>query len=155
MKDLLWPSKCDVNIYNVQLNGAKKPSVIIHTLRWMVMKGLSPGSNHFGWSWEFFCNHPNTETSTETDADHKRFLNSRICFVKYNFLIEKKILYLKCNIQDTRRFTKKLGEGNVHGWSDVAIPRTGRVPWLLHMRARGKRRNCVTVQRQCSFSVLP
>ena len=73
MKDLLSPSKCHVNIYNIHLDGGKKTSVTIQTLRWMVMKGLSPGPSHFGWAWKFFHNHPNTEASTETDADHKCF----------------------------------------------------------------------------------
>ena len=73
VKDLLSPSKCHVNIYNIRLDGGKKTSVTIQTLRWRVMKGLSPGTNRFAWSWKFFRNHPNTETSTETDADHKCF----------------------------------------------------------------------------------
>ena len=39
------------------------------TLRRVAEKGLSPPSNGFGCSQKTFCNHPNTETDTENDAD--------------------------------------------------------------------------------------
>ena len=69
-KDCSSPSKYKINAW---LDGSKKISVTRQTLRFMITKGLSPQSNYFGWSWKTFCNHPNTETDTETDADHKRF----------------------------------------------------------------------------------
>ena len=42
----------------------------------MVTKGLSSPSNRFGWSQKTFLDHPNTETDTETDADHNLFFHS-------------------------------------------------------------------------------
>ena len=66
---------------------AKKPSVIIQTLRWVVRKGLKlPSANHFGRLGKTFWNHPSTETDTETDADHKRF------FIRSFTLLRNEIL---------------------------------------------------------------
>ena len=68
MKDLSSPSKCHVNIYNIWFDGGKKPSVTIQTLRWMVQLFWMATKN--------FYHHPNTETDTEIEADHRRFFTN-------------------------------------------------------------------------------
>ena len=71
-KDLSTPSKCNVSIYNVRLDGDKRPFLTIQ------MDGQERSFTTIRWTWmvsKTFHNHSNTKAYTETDAEHEQFFS--------------------------------------------------------------------------------